>query len=35
MMDVHTLYFQRTVLGYDRERIISGLTATTLQLLKP
>jgi AcrR family transcriptional regulator len=35
MMDVHTLYFQRTVLGYDRERIISGLTATMLQLLKP
>lgn len=28
MLDVHTIYFQRTILGYDNARIVNGLTST-------
>jgi len=34
MLDVHTIYFQRTTLGYDTARIIEGLTSTVKSLAR-
>ena len=33
MLDVHTIYFQRNILGYTRERLHDGLISTLLKLI--